>query len=244
MKFSAASLAVLALSTQHVAAFPAALSEAMIQIRSANEAQARSTGIEGGCPFKRQAEAAEAAEAAAKAKEVVKRQAKGVIPPFDAQQQYVSNQGVHAFNPPSGDDQRGPCMSSISFPLPVGTMLTSNITGPGLNAMANHGYLPHNGIGTIEDFITGTQEAFGMGQHTLFCALSLTLLNDITGVDLATFLAVYGAIFDGDLTSYSIGGPVPTLLNADGLLGAPQGLSGSHNKYEGDVSPTRGDLFE
>jgi hypothetical protein len=38
--------------------------------------------------------------------------------------------------------------------------------GPGLNAMANHGYLPHNGVGTIEDFIMGTQEAFGMGQLT------------------------------------------------------------------------------
>lgn len=90
----------------------------------------------------------------------------------------------------------------------------------------NHGYLPHNGIGTIEDFINGTQEAFGMG------------------VDLATFLAIYGAIFDGDLTRYSIGGPYPSLLNLNGLLGAPQGLSGSHNKYEGDVSPTRGDLYE
>ena len=112
MKFSSASLAVLALSAQHVTAFPAALSEAMIQIRGANEAQARSTGVEGGCPFKRQAEAAKAAEAASKAKEVVERQAKGIIPPFNAEQQYVSNQGIHAFVPPSGDDQRGPCRSS------------------------------------------------------------------------------------------------------------------------------------
>ena len=54
---------------------------------------------------------------------------------------------------------------------------------------------------------------------------------------------MYGAIFDGDLTSYSIGGPVSG-LTLGGLLGEPQGLSGSHNKYEGDVSPTRGDLFE
>ena len=61
---------------------------------------------------------------------------------------------------------------------------------------------------------------------------------------MASFLAVYGAIFDGDLTKYSIGGPVNGLLNLGGLLGAPQGLSGSHNKYEGDVSPTRGDLYE
>lgn len=31
--------------------------------------------------------------------------------------------------------------------------------------MANHGYLPHNGVGTIEDFMTGCTEAFGMGKH-------------------------------------------------------------------------------
>lgn len=91
--------------------------------------------------------------------------------------------------------------------------------------MANHGYLPHSGVGTIDEFISGTGAAFGMGS------------------DLASFLAVYGSIFDGDLTSYSIGGPVADLTVA-GLLGEPQGLSGSHNKYEGDVSPTRGDLFE
>jgi hypothetical protein len=110
--------------------------------------------------------------------------------------------------------------------------------------MANHGYLPHNGVGTIQDFITGTQEAFGMGKLTLFTQCFSSLANNPRGVDLATFLAIYGAIFDGDLTSYSIGGPLPSLLNLGGLLGAPQGLSGSHNKYEGDVSPTRGDLYQ
>ena len=30
--------------------------------------------------------------------------------------------------------------------------------------MANHGYLPHNGVGSMNDFITGTEEAFGMGE--------------------------------------------------------------------------------
>ena len=66
------------------------------------------------------------------------------------------------------------------------------------------------------------------------------------GVDLSTLLAIYGAVFDGDLTSYSIGGPPssPNLLSLIGLLETPQGLSGSHNKYEGDVSPTRGDLYQ
>lgn len=28
------------------------------------------------------------------------------------------------------------------------------------------------------------------------------------------------------------------------MLSTPQGISGSHNKYEGDSSPTRGDLYE
>ncbi|KAI1356737.1 hypothetical protein F5Y01DRAFT_321125 [Xylaria sp. FL0043] len=137
---------------------------------------------------------------------MAKRQASGVTPPFDAKIQYVSNTGEHAFVPPSNSDRRGPC--------------------PGLNAMANHGYIPHNGVGTIEELVSGTMEAFGMG------------------VDLATFLSIYGAVFDGDLTSYSIGGPVPSLLGLGGLLTEPQGLSGSHNKYEGDASPIHGDLYQ
>ena len=65
------------------------------------------------------------------------------------------------------------------------------------------------------------------------------------GTDLAAFLSVYGAVFDGDLTSWSIGGPPSSgLLSSLGLLGAPQGISGSHNKYESDASPTRPDLYE
>lgn len=65
------------------------------------------------------------------------------------------------------------------------------------------------------------------------------------GVDLATFLAVYGAVFDGDgATTWSIGGPDSRVTPLLGLLGTPQGISGSHNKYEGDASPTRGDLYQ
>jgi hypothetical protein len=64
------------------------------------------------------------------------------------------------------------------------------------------------------------------------------------GKDLGGFLAIYGAIFDGDLTQWSIGGPTPYVPGLVGLLGTPQGISGSHNKYEADVSPTRGDLYE
>jgi len=45
---------------------------------------------------------------------------------------------------------------------------------------------------------------------------------------------------------WSIGGP-PTVASGQnllGLLGTPQGISGSHNKYETDTSPTRGDLYQ
>lgn len=63
------------------------------------------------------------------------------------------------------------------------------------------------------------------------------------GLDLATILAIYPAVVDGDLLSFSIGGPDPRVSNTLGLLGQPQGLSGSHNKFEGDSSPSRGDLY-
>jgi hypothetical protein len=67
-----------------------------------------------------------------------KRQTPLSIPPFDAASQYVSNTGDHKFVAPGPTDQRGPC--------------------PGLNAMANHNYMPHNGIATIQQFIEGTEK--------------------------------------------------------------------------------------
>jgi len=88
---------------------------------------------------------------------------------FDAASQFVSTSGDHAFVPPNfaARDVRGPC--------------------PGLNAAANHGYIPHNGVGTMGDFIKGTNEAYGMS------------------LELGGFLAVYGAVFDVNLLGYSIG---------------------------------------
>lgn len=107
MKFSTVVLAGIA--AQHAVAFPSYLSEALIQIRSADQkgqnehARLEKRELDGdvakrdatagaGCPF---------------AKE--KRQAPGVTPPFDASQQYVSNTGAHAFVAPGPSDQRGPC---------------------------------------------------------------------------------------------------------------------------------------
>ncbi|KAF4542401.1 Chloroperoxidase [Lasiodiplodia theobromae] len=129
----------------------------------------------------------------------------GISPGFDAEAQRIDVSGEHAFVPPGPGDKRGPC--------------------PGLNALANHNYLPHDGVATITQFVEATNQVYGMG------------------VDLATFLSIYGAVMDGNGISWSIGGAPETtdLLN---LLTQPQGISGSHNKYETDASPTRGDLYQ
>lgn len=83
-----------------------------------------------------------------------------------------------------------------------------------MNALANHNYLPHNGVGTITDFIDATTQVYGMGE------------------DLATFLATYGAVVDGTGTSWSIAG------------GSHVGIGGSHGNYETDSSPLKGDLYQ
>ncbi|KAF2086379.1 Cloroperoxidase [Saccharata proteae CBS 121410] len=143
------------------------------------------------------------------------KEKRGDSPDFNAAAQYTSTTGEHAFVPPDFDagDQRGPC--------------------PGLNALANHGYIDHSGVDTFNNILTGVNGAYGMA------------------LDLAAFLAVFGTVFDGNPISltpgYSIGGPSDKseniLGNGLGLLGTPQGLSGSHNKYEADSSPTRGDQY-
>lgn len=69
---------------------------------------------------------------------------------------------------------------------------------------------------------------------------------DVFGMsaDLSGFLTVLGATLDGDGFSWSIGGPSPALPGLAPLVGQPQGISGSHNKYECDASPGRGDLYQ
>ncbi|SMQ51784.1 unnamed protein product [Zymoseptoria tritici ST99CH_3D7] len=96
---------------------------------------------------------------------------------------------------------------------------------PGLNAFANHGLLPRNGYATIQQYIDVTQKIVGMGPN------------------LATFLSVYAGAIDGNVVGWSMGGTPPP--GVGGLFASNgNGLSGSHNKYEGDASPTRGDLYD
>ncbi|CZS91364.1 related to oxidase [Rhynchosporium agropyri] len=127
---------------------------------------------------------------------------------FNAKEQLVSIEGEHAFMAPvKGKDLRGPC--------------------PGLNAAANHGYIPHNGVLDSQQTINGLANAYGMGP------------------DLALGLAAVAVLFDGDITKleWSIGGPQNVGLLQAGVFGRPRGLSFSHNNYEGDASIGRPDYF-
>lgn len=126
---------------------------------------------------------------------------------FDAQKQFVSTSGDHAFKAPGPSDIRGLC--------------------PGLNAAANHGYLNRNGVSSIPNTIQGLDEAYGMS------------------LDLAAFLSAFAVIFNGDPVAgtWSIGGPPPANLISGGLLGQADGITYSHNNYEGDVSIGRKDQY-
>ncbi|ORY68353.1 Chloroperoxidase [Pseudomassariella vexata] len=134
---------------------------------------------------------------------------------FDPLTTPIDVTGTHAFQPPDFDsgDQRGPC--------------------PGLNALANHGYLSHNGIAGFVDVIAAANTVFGMG------------------IELITVLAIMGTVGVGNPLSldpgFSIGGESSEsnqiLDNVLGLLGTPRGLDGSHNWIEGDSSMTRNDLY-
>ncbi|CAI7597002.1 unnamed protein product [Penicillium pancosmium] len=134
---------------------------------------------------------------------------------FDSMKSPIDITGDHEFQPPNFEngDQRGPC--------------------PGLNALANHAYIPRSGVVSFGNVIAAINEVYGMG------------------VDLATILAIMGTVWTGDPLSldpsFSIGGRdtgVNNLLNnLGGLLGDPQGLIGSHNFIEADSSNTRDDLY-
>ncbi|KAB8648501.1 hypothetical protein FH972_026157 [Carpinus fangiana] len=126
---------------------------------------------------------------------------------FNEQEQLISIDGKHAWAAPGKTDLRGPC--------------------PGLNAAANHGYIPRNGVLTIPQTVSGLADAYGMG------------------ADLAAGLAAVAILFLGDLTSltWSIGGPQTATPLQTAIFGTTRGLSYSHNSYESDTSIGRPDAY-
>ncbi|OCL08521.1 Cloroperoxidase [Glonium stellatum] len=131
---------------------------------------------------------------------------------FDPTTQRIHVTGDHAFVPPGQDDYRGPC--------------------PGLNALANHNFIPHNGVATIDQLISASEEVFGLGN------------------DMASLKAIYGTAISasGDLIHMSIGqAPSPAIAPLD--LNVPEtvvpgGLDFTHNSFESDASPTREDKYQ
>lgn len=123
--------------------------------------------------------------------------------------------GDHAFIPPNFEagHQRGPC--------------------PGLNALANHGYISRDGVTSLVEVTSAISSVYGMG------------------LDIALILSTMGTVFVGNPISlspgFSIGSSDPgaqnLLNNVVGLLGTPRGLNGSHNIIESDGSGTRSDLY-
>ncbi|KAH7009686.1 oxidase [Ilyonectria destructans] len=134
---------------------------------------------------------------------------------FDPLTTPIEVTGDHKFIAPDFKNgaQRGPC--------------------PGLNALANHGYISRKGVTSLTEVTGAINKVLGMG------------------LELATILAVMGTVFVGNPLSlnpgFSIGdtasGAQNILGNVLGLVGTPRGLNGSHNIIEGDSSNTRADLY-
>ncbi|TFL05778.1 Chloroperoxidase [Pterulicium gracile] len=112
---------------------------------------------------------------------------------------------AHPYRAPLAWEQRGPC--------------------PGLNVMANHGYIPRSGVATFEQLIAGAQEAFNMDYN------------------FAMAVSAFGILARGNplLGIVSIGGRTPFVPPLPGIPdGIPGGFS-KHGRFEGDVSLTRAD---
>jgi len=132
-----------------------------------------------------------------------------IVPPPDLGNQTGIAQipdAAHPFQAPGLNDQRGPC--------------------PGLNTLANHGYLPRNGIASFKQIINATREGFNMGY------------------DLSSALASFAMLARGNafLDQLSIGGPSPHVPPLPGQIDGPvAGGIATHGRFEGDVSMTRQD---
>ncbi|EOD52616.1 putative oxidase protein [Neofusicoccum parvum UCRNP2] len=130
--------------------------------------------------------------------------------PFDPKDQLIDVTGTHAFVHPHPGDARGPC--------------------PGLNALANHGYISHDGVTNHDELIKALIDVFAMDYGV---AEYLTLLG----------MASSGSV---DMWTLSIGGHHPrTDENVTFAVKVPtRGLSGTHIVFETDASPTRSDLYD
>lgn len=116
----------------------------------------------------------------------------------------------HPFKAPGPHDQRGGC--------------------PGMNIMANYGYIPRNGIATLTDMISGMEEMLGFGPDI---AAVIAGLGFIASFDLTTLKTSIGQ------TDHRTDGPLTPLFGtAPGFFSKE-----SHNKFEVDGSMSRVDGY-
>ncbi|KAJ7066373.1 Chloroperoxidase [Mycena amicta] len=115
---------------------------------------------------------------------------------------------AHPFIAPGPNDQRGPC--------------------PAMNTLANHGYIPRNGIATFEEILLALMEAFNI--ELMFGATMVT--NN---------MLTRGNSF---VNKISIGGVSPLVPPLPGHIDGPEtGGIAKHGRFEGDASMTRADAL-
>ncbi|KAJ7120812.1 hypothetical protein C8R44DRAFT_877142 [Mycena epipterygia] len=149
----------------------------------------------------------------------------------------------HPFIAPGPNDQRGreavftsqrslilfsigsvPYVSSWN----LGYNISLTVLPAGMNTLANHGYIPRNGIASFEEIVTGAMEAFNVQSG---------LMEFITAAN----MMMRGNPF---VNKVSIGGSSPLVPSLPGNIGSPHpGGIALHGGFEGDASMTRADAF-
>ncbi|KAJ7588965.1 Chloroperoxidase [Mycena floridula] len=133
-----------------------------------------------------------------------------VIPPQATETSGIKQipDAAHPFIAPGPYDQRGPC--------------------PAMNTLANHGYIPRNGIATFEEIVIGLMETFNLG-------------IDFASTMVANNMLARGNVFANKV---SIGGVSPLVPPYPHKIDGPEtGGLAKHGRSEGDVSMTRADFF-
>ncbi|KAF7332444.1 Cloroperoxidase [Mycena kentingensis (nom. inval.)] len=132
---------------------------------------------------------------------------------------------AHPFIAPGPNDQRGPC--------------------PGVNTLANHGYIPRNGIASFEELINGITEAFNIPVNMAAGMAALNFVR-ILRLERAIHLQLSSQLTRGNMfvNKISIGGVSPLVPPLPGKIDGPvtQGIA-KHGRNEGDASMTRADAF-
>ncbi|KAJ6526495.1 hypothetical protein DFH09DRAFT_1371651 [Mycena vulgaris] len=130
---------------------------------------------------------------------------------FDEADQRFPISPPHQFIQAGPNDHRGPC--------------------PGLNSLANHGFISRSGVDTFLNIIKASNQVYRMG---------------ISASAAAAVLGLFGGNLLDPTLPISIGEP-PDNVGLTGILGGilapPSGLTNTHNQFESDASLTRCDLY-